>query len=374
MKKRIKWVISILMSLVLMLCAAVPAFSAVDSAEPFKPELKQGENIELSITPDKSSYSWNDTVTFTVNIKNITGQTLAPLSIEVFAETNDLFLGDITDGIYPGSVDPDESKNLEFRFYSRNLSTFEKIFVAPIYSLKSFFNGLFKGYDEYILTTDIKVGYCNYTFGIKAGYQETPDNYTENIDEIVALYNKAYKATVPAPVGQSTMKLDGEITGEGDVGEVLGILSPAANKALQKNSVATNYIPGNGGILADDVVAATASTINGVTTVYIQLKDQTDGSSADRKSGPVGRGIGTVGSVDAALKELGAEITSGRDTIELTYTDAYIKCTIDNSTGAITGGVWRYIVKLYIGDVNAKMGISFNIKNLNASIDYKVVI
>lgn len=375
MKKSFKRVICVLMSLVLLLCAAVPAFAAEDPAEPFKPVLKQGENIELSITPDKSSYSWNDTVTFTVNIKNIAAQTLAPLRIEIFAETDELFFGDSLDNVFPGEVAPNESKKLDFNFSTRSISTIEKMFVVPFYALKNFFNGLFNDYDEYILTTDVKVGSFKYTFGVKAGYQESPDYYTEDIERIVAMYNEAYKATDPAPTGHSEMKLVGEMTGEGSVGSTLKALSPAANKALQKNSVVTDYIPGNGMLEASDVSAAKAISKNGKTTVLIQLNDQIDGVDAEPGSGSVGRGIGTLGSIDAAFDELGAEITEGKETITLTYTNAYIKCTIDNSNGTIIGGEWHCIVKLLLGDATFMYnGVIASIKNLQATIDYKVVI
>ena len=199
-----------------------------------------------------------------------------------------------------------------------------------------------------------------------------------NAEEVVAYYNAAVKKTndsKKAPKGHSTMKLDGEITGDGAIGAILKVLSPAAEKALAKNSVETDYIPGKGMLKASDVTKAQASSKNGVTTIVIQLKDQTDGPDGDsRNGGPVARGIGTLGSIESALKELGAEITEGRETVKLTYTNAYIKCTIDESTGMVTGGTWHYLVKVFVGDAKAKLGISANLKNLKAAVDYTVSI
>lgn len=196
--------------------------------------------------------------------------------------------------------------------------------------------------------------------------------------EVVAYYNAAVIKTndsKKAPKGHSTMKLDGDITGDGAIGAILSVLSPAAEKALAKNSVETDYIPGKGMLKASDVTKAQASSKNGVTTIVIQLKDQTDGSDGDSKNGgPVARGIGTLGSIDSALRELGAEMTEGRETVKLTYTNAYIKCTIDESTGMVTGGTWHYLVKIFIGDAKAKLGISANLKNLKAAVDYTVAI
>ncbi|MGN0547287.1 MAG: hypothetical protein ACI4I3_08135 [Acutalibacteraceae bacterium] len=196
--------------------------------------------------------------------------------------------------------------------------------------------------------------------------------------EVVAYYNAAVIKTndsKKAPKGHSTMKLDGDITGDGAIGAILSVLSPAAEKALAKNSVETDYIPGKGMLKASDVTKAQASSKNGVTTIVIQLKDQTDGPDGDSKNGgPVARGIGTLGSIESALKELGAEMTEGRETVKLTYTNAYIKCTIDESTGMVTGGTWHYLVKIFVGDAKAKLGITANLKNLKAAVDYTVAI
>ena len=70
----------------------------------------------------------------------------------------------------------------------------------------------------------------------------------------------------------------------------------------------------------------------------------------------------------------GAEVYSGKDTIKLTYTDAYIKCTVNEKTGTITGGTWHYKVKVFVGAAELKLGIKINVKNLKAVIDYTVVI
>lgn len=198
---------------------------------------------------------------------------------------------------------------------------------------------------------------------------------SSDIAEIVAFYNKAHKATKPAPKGHSTMELEGDITGKGAIGTILKVLTPAAKSALKKNSVETDYIPGRGELKASDVVKAKAVSKNGVTEIVIQLKEQTDGSDADaHNAGPVARGIGTLGSIDSALKELGAELTEGRDTVKLTYKNAYIKCKVDEKTGKITGGEWHYLVHVYVGDAKAKLGISAHLEKLQADINYTVTI
>lgn len=198
---------------------------------------------------------------------------------------------------------------------------------------------------------------------------------SSDIAEIVAFYNKAHAATNPAPKGHSTMKLEGDITGDGALGGVLKVASPIIQSTLEKNSVETDYIPGKGKLQAGDVAKAKAVSKNGVTEIVIQLKEQTDGPQADaHTAGPVARGIGTLGNIDNAIKSLGAELYSGKETIKLTYKDAYIKCKVDESTGKITGGTWHYAVHVYVGEAEIKLGLKFTAKNLRGIVDYTVAI
>lgn len=191
--------------------------------------------------------------------------------------------------------------------------------------------------------------------------------------EVVAFYLKAYNATNPAPKGHSTMKLDGSITGDGALGSVLKIASPIIESTLEKNSVETDYVPGKGKLTAADVTKAQAVSKNGVTEITMQLKDQTDGPEADpHTAGPVARGIGTLGNINNAIESLGAELYSGRETIQLTYTNAYIKCKVDENTGKIIGGDWHYSVKIFVGNAEIKLGLKFTAKNLRGCVDYTV--
>ena len=106
------------------------------------------------------------------------------------------------------------------------------------------------------------------------------------------------------------------------------------------------------------------------------FKEQTDGSDGDSKNGgPVARGVGTLGSIDGALKDLGAEIKSGRENVKLTYVNAKLNCKIDNNTGKIVSGTWSYTVQIRISDATISFkGLSGSVKNLYAEVNYKVVI
>ena len=164
----------------------------------------------------------------------------------------------------------------------------------------------------------------------------------KTVAEIVADYVKARKATKPAPAGKQTMVLgnNGKITGDGATGSLFKVASPIINKVLQNNSTTTDYVPASShsDLKASDVKSAKAivSADGKYTDYIIYVKDQTDGPNGDsHNGGPVARGVGTLGSIDEALKQLGAEFKSGKENVKLTYTNAYIKARVDNSTGKI---------------------------------------
>lgn len=207
--------------------------------------------------------------------------------------------------------------------------------------------------------------------------ETTEEDKLDTVEEIVAYYNAAVIKTDKAgkTPGNGKMVLASDITGDGFIGAILKVLMPAAKRALEKNSTPTEDIPGEGKLKASDVVSATATQKNGKTEIYIKVKDQVDGSDGDGKNGgPVARAIGTLGSIDIALQELGAELISGRETVKLTYKDAYIKCVVDDASGKIVSGTWHYAVHVFVGEAEAKLGVKANLKNLQGVIDYTVTI
>ncbi len=196
--------------------------------------------------------------------------------------------------------------------------------------------------------------------------------------EILDYYNKAVIATDAQEnklQGQSKMVLGygGKITADGAIGGLLKVASPIIESALKRNSSPTSNIPGYGEIKMEDLKSIKATEKNGVITVEIVAKEQTDGPAADGSAGPVGRVIGTLGNIEGALKELSAEISRGRESVSLTYTDVTVKADINQKTGLITGGTWHYLVNILIKDADIKISIiSATIKNLKAAVDYTV--
>ena len=197
---------------------------------------------------------------------------------------------------------------------------------------------------------------------------------------VAAFYCKARKATNPVPKGQQTLTLGngGKIEGEGFVGTIVKLGSGIIDSVLKKNSTETDWIPAgsHADIKASDVKSASAKVNGNYTEVSMTFKEQTDGSDGDSKNGgPVARGVGTLGSIDGALKDLGAEIKSGRENVKLTYVNAKLNCKIDNNTGKIVSGTWSYTVQIRISEATISFkGLSGSVKNLYAEVNYKVVI
>ena len=206
-----------------------------------------------------------------------------------------------------------------------------------------------------------------------------PPAAAKTVAEIVADYVKARKATKPAPAGKQTMALgnNGKITGDGGLGGLLKVASPIINSVLKKNSTDTDYVPASShaDLKASDVKSAKAivSADGKYTDYIIYVKDQTDGPNGDsHNGGPVARGVGTLGSIDEALNQLGAEFKSGKENVKLTYTNAYIFARVDNSTGKIINGTYHYLVKINISEAELKLGISAKVKNMYGEVDYFV--
>lgn len=200
----------------------------------------------------------------------------------------------------------------------------------------------------------------------------------KTVAEIVADYVKARKATKPAPAGHQDMVLgnNGEIKGKGVIGTLVQIMSGTIDSVLKKNSTDTDYIPASShaDLKATDVKSAKAivSADGKYTDYIIYVKDQTDGPNGDsHNGGPVARGVGTLGSIDEALNQLGLSFKSGKENVKLTYTNAYIFARVDNSTGKIINGTYHYLVKVSISKCEFNK-VPGSVKDFYGEVEYTV--
>ena len=83
--------------------------------------------------------------------------------------------------------------------------------------------------------------------------------------------------------------------------------------------------------------------------------------------------IGTLEGLDSALDTLGATISRGRETVKLTYNNATIKVVVDEKTGKIIDGTWKYDINIDVADADIKMaGINLAAKNLHAVLGFSI--
>ena len=336
------------------------------------PDEPKSEMVQITVTTSKNEYALDDTITFNINIKNTSSETIRRITPVSCAAAENVFCPS-AELSFIAALQPGESGTVTCEYSTSSTSPVKRLFRILRYIFSRFFGGAAIDTVEYPYVSTVKVGAFNYDFGFNVLFNV--GSYSNNIEEIVSLYNAAHEVTRPAPKGHSIMELDGAITGDGALGGVLKVASPIIQRTLEKNSVETDYIPGRGELKASDVSKAKAVSKGGVTEIVIQLKEQTDGPQADaHTAGPVARGIGTLGNIDNAIESLGAELYSGKETIKLTYKDAYIKCKVDESTGKITGGTWHYAVHVFVGEAEIKLGLKFTAKNLRGIVDYTVAI
>ncbi len=336
------------------------------------PDEPKSEMVQITVTTSKNEYALDDTITFNINIKNTSSETIRSIEPVSCAAAENVFCPS-AELSFIAALQPGESGTVTCEYSTSSTSPVKRLFRILRYIFSRFFGGAAIDTVEYPYVSTVKVGAFNYDFGFNVLFNV--GSYSNDIEEIVSLYNAAHAATKPAPKGHSIMELDGAITGDGALGGVLKVASPIIQNTLENNSVETDYIPGKGRLWAEDAVSAVSVSRGGITEITIHLKEQTDGPEADaHTAGPVARGIGTLGNINNAIESLGAELLSGKDTIKLTYKDAYIKCRIDNSTGKIIGGTWHYAVHVYVGEAEVKLGLKFTVKNLKGIVDYTVTI
>lgn len=164
------------------------------------------------------------------------------------------------------------------------------------------------------------------------------------------------------------MSLGSAITADGGLGFVLKLVQGPIDNALAKNSSDRTDIPGNpSGMQASHMKSASAVTNGNYTTITFNVKDQTQGAKADNHSGSVGCAVGTLGNVDAAIKELGFEVDYTNGKIELTYTDCKVVVKIDNTTGKIVDGSWGYKVNVYANGIKV---VGYTVKNLKGVVNF----
>lgn len=132
---------------------------------------------ELTITADKSKYSWGDTIIFTINVKNVTNETLKGIRINSFAR-NYMKVSQQGDLPVISRLEPGETKTVQIEYYATKMVGFMAIFFPVIW----IFNPLARiAYKEANFNYEyrVKVGAIKYRIGFEVEYNvsdQTPDD------------------------------------------------------------------------------------------------------------------------------------------------------------------------------------------------------
>lgn len=123
---------------------------------------------ELTITADKSKYSWGETIIFTINVKNVTNETLKGIRINSFAR-NYMKVSQQGDLPVISRLEPGETKTVQIEYYATKMVGFMAIFFPVIW----IFNPLARiAYKEANFNYEykVKVGAIKYRIGFEVEY------------------------------------------------------------------------------------------------------------------------------------------------------------------------------------------------------------
>lgn len=197
-----------------------------------------------------------------------------------------------------------------------------------------------------------------------------------DVEQVLAFYKLACAKNEKEQFAKTLdlISLDG---GEGKVASYVGVFEPIAKKAVAKNTVTDDPLPGKyAAIRPEDWKSASAVSDGTYTTIRVQVAEQTDGAKGKAFEGPVGRTMTVLDGVDQAVNEMpgvSADFDSGK--VEIAYRNPTMTVKVDNRTGKFVPGTckWTYRVHTMLYSLDTKV-LAFNVHLQNASgvIDYTI--
>ena len=197
-----------------------------------------------------------------------------------------------------------------------------------------------------------------------------------DVEEVLAFYKLA---AAKNDVKQYTktldlVSLDG---GEGKVAKYVNVFEPIARKAVAKNTVTGDPLPGKyASIRPEDWKSASAVSDGTTTTIRVQVMPQTDGANGKAFEGPVGRSMTVLDGVDQAVNEMtgvSADFENGE--VRIDYQNPTITVKVDNRTGKFVPGTckWTYRVNAAMLSLDCKvLAWSVHLQNASGVIDYTI--
>lgn len=172
MKKTIKKIVSLFMVIVLMFTMSQSVF-AVEARK----VVGADEKTELNIETDKKKYSWGDTITFNITVKNVSGEHLDYVNVKVTPRNFSKFLpnGNSTVTVY--DLEAGESETIQIKFDATRLMGGLMRLLVPFlmlfsdFAMKTLYRETAFNYQE-----KVKVGGIRYKFGFEVTYDKPIEN------------------------------------------------------------------------------------------------------------------------------------------------------------------------------------------------------
>ncbi len=197
-----------------------------------------------------------------------------------------------------------------------------------------------------------------------------------DVAEVLAFYKLA-AAKNDAKQYTKTLNLLSLDGGEGKVAKYVNVFEPIAQKAVAKNTVTGDPLPGKYAAIREaDWKSASAVSDGRYTTIRVEVVPQTDGANGKAFEGPVGRSMTVLDGVDQAVNEMpgvSADFENGEVKIE--YQNPTITVKVDNRTGKFVEGAckWTYRVNATMVSLDCKvLAWSVHLQNANGVIDYTI--
>ena len=195
-----------------------------------------------------------------------------------------------------------------------------------------------------------------------------------DVAEVLAFYQWAASYNDKSQYTK-TLRLISIDGGSEKINKRLDIFEPIAKKAVEKNSITGDVLPGKyAAIKVSDWQSASAVSDGEYTTLTIQVAPQTDGAFGKEFDGPVGRSMTVLNGIAVAIDEMpgvSADFENGDVAIE--YLHPTIKVKVDNRTGLFVPGTcsWSYRVHPVLYSLDAKvLAFTVHLQNASGYIDY----
>ncbi len=190
---------------------------------------------------------------------------------------------------------------------------------------------------------------------------QTPDNTSSQVEaplskvEIINTYINAAKMTTSSVVSVQKISLNDIIIndGSGFANSIIKMVKPVISTVVSANSTEFNGITGGYANMSEsDVKTAELKTNGTKKSLKLTMNEQTDTVNTDINSGSVGHAISVIGDLSSVMGQLsdsGLPLEISDENISMTYKNAYVNVTIDES-GKIINGTWFYTVTINLTD------------------------